>query len=294
MSFDSNLNNIEKKKANDIIDVDMIDDESQNDREIEFITTKLNFNDKDVLALSSDNESLSSNDESINYSFSHEESNQSVEGLTPVYDLCEEESDDDNIEGESQSDTQTFDMEEDDSVVDDSSESESHVSNILTNDCVTENISTIPLEASYPTFYNEYMESNRSDKEIIKFFKRQDWITARLRCELNDHAPTMEDMTADPGNCSVVKNINTFEKHARKIFPSDRIFANYKQLDQYLTEYLSTWSNLKHRNGNCYRCSYSPSGRVYTGSETCAKNRNKSKLLKNAIKCPFKITFNQK
>ena len=101
-------------------------------------------------------------------------------------------------------------------------------------------------------------------------------------------------MTADSGNCSVVKNRCKFELHAKILLPSDRLFVNYQQLDQYLTQFLSTWSNLKYRNGNFYRCSYSPSGRIYAESESVSNNRNKSNSLKNTIKCPFKITFNQK
>ena len=65
MSFDSNFNNIKNKKANDIIDVDMMDDASKNDSEIEMNSTKLCFTDKDVLSLSSDNESLSHECDSI-------------------------------------------------------------------------------------------------------------------------------------------------------------------------------------------------------------------------------------
>ena len=82
MSFDSNLNNIKNNKANDIIDVDMMDDESKNDREIEMNSTELNFNNKDVLSLSSDYESLPSKYDTIKRSSSHEECTESFEGLT--------------------------------------------------------------------------------------------------------------------------------------------------------------------------------------------------------------------
>ena len=77
------------------------------------------------------------------------------------------------------------------------------------------------------------------------------------------------------------------------MFPKDRQFANYKQLDQYLTQFLHSWSILKYRNGNCFKCSYQHHGRKYVAKENSIP-RNKQKQLKKLIRCPFQIGFNQK
>ena len=75
------------------------------------------------------------------------------------------------------------------------------------------------------------------------------------------HAPIKAD--TKQANGSFIKSKVIFEKHVTKLFKSGRIFANYRQLDQYLTMFLESWSILKNRDGMAFRCSYAPINRTY-------------------------------
>ena len=138
---------------------------------------------------------------------------------------------------------------------------------------------TINMYPSYPAFYNDIINSNETPDAIEMRLIDQDWITPQLRQELIDHSPSAEDMIPDAANESIFKNKIEFTKHAKLLFPYDREFANYKQLDQYLTQFLHSWSILKYRNGNYFKCSYQHHGRKYIAKETSIP-RNKQKQLK--------------
>ena len=79
--------------------------------------------------------------------------------------------------------------------------------------------SEISLEASYPEFYSEIINSNNSEQEKVKLLKSKNWITERLINEIYTNAPSASDITAEPGNESVTK-CKKKEKKKIIIFPS--------------------------------------------------------------------------
>ena len=110
------------------------------------------------------------------------------------------------------------------------------VNNNINQDCC--NSMDITMEPSYPNYYREYMNSERTQADIVAYFKQSDWITQQLLEEIMFHAPTKADMTM--ANGLFIKSKHVFEKNVMKLFRYDRIFVNYRQLDQYLTMFLES------------------------------------------------------
>ena len=81
-------------------------------------------------------------------------------------------------------------------------------------------------------------------------------MTEELLDEIISASPTRSDIKSDPVLNSCIKNRVIFEGHCNRLFPKNRKFVNYRQLDQYLELFLQPWSIKKHRSGFSFICSY--------------------------------------
>ena len=108
----------------------------------------------------------------------------------------------------------------------------------------------------YPHYYHTWLQSGKDVNIIGEFFNASDWLTHELVEEILSAAPIRPDIQTDliPNSC--VKNKATFERHCARLFPKNRKFVNYRQLDQYLELFLQPWSIKKHRSGFSFICSY--------------------------------------
>ena len=82
-----------------------------------------------------------------------------------------------------------------------------------------------------------------------------------------------------------------FTKKCKSLFPIGRKFANYRQLDEYVTQFLQSWKIVKSRDGYSFRCFYAETKRKSeskTFSKTKITNRTR---LKDSTACPFVIRF---
>ena len=108
----------------------------------------------------------------------------------------------------------------------------------------------IILSAVYPSFYQEWMISEKEHSEVEKYFLNENWLTEELMHELELFCP----------NSNVaIEEYRTFESMCKHTFPLDRKFANYRQLDQYITVFLENWNTIKHREGNSFHYFYAKS-----------------------------------
>ena len=83
-----------------------------------------------------------------------------------------------------------------------------------------------------------------------------------------------------------------FQKYCLHLFPAQREFANYRQLDQYVDLFLKSWKICKNRDGNSFRCFYAKTNRIYQYKGFQSDNKSyRTKKLKDQIKCPFVIRW---
>ena len=108
----------------------------------------------------------------------------------------------------------------------------------------------VTMAALYPKFYKEEIEGKKSKLQLEKHFLQENWLTDELTQELNSMIPQRNDEIEDN---------QSFESMCKYTFPPGRQFANYRQLDQYLTLFLEKWKCVKHREGNSFRCFYAKS-----------------------------------
>ena len=94
----------------------------------------------------------------------------------------------------------------------------------------------------YPHYYHTWLQSGKDVNIIGEFFNASDWLTEELVEEILSAAPIRPDIQTDLTPNSCVKNKATFERHCARLFPKNRKFVNYRQLDQYLELFLQTWS----------------------------------------------------
>ena len=94
------------------------------------------------------------------------------------------------------------------------------------------------------------MISKKEHCEVEAHFLKEDLLTDELTQELIRFSAN--------NNLGILPN-NKFEYTCIHIFLSGRKFANYKQLDQYVTVFLESWNSLKYIDGNSFCCFYAKS-----------------------------------
>ena len=146
---------------------------------------------------------------------------------------------------------------------------------------------------SYPPFYSKLKEDRSlSTQEIATEFLKSDWITAELWEEIVEHVPSASDIDLDDDSNLPTKTTASFETKCHSLFPLGRQFANYKQLEQYVTLFCKSWSVLKHREGNSFKCFYAPSTKKKKVTDFLFQESSTSKKsMKDIVQCPFIIRF---
>ena len=125
-----------------------------------------------------------------------------------------------------------------------------NIHSYLCVNCDIDYFQKIIMSAVYPTFYEEWMISEKEHSKIKKYILNENWLTEELMHELKSFRP----------NSNVaLEEITKFESMCKHIFPSGRKFANYRQVDQYITVFLENWNCIKHREGGSFRCFYAKS-----------------------------------
>ena len=149
----------------------------------------------------------------------------------------------------------------------------------------------IKTEASYPDFYHTGVNSDKVGNILESEFLNEDWMTNELVEELFNFVPPSK---SDDKDQNVIDNdLKTkFTEYCSHIFPIGREFANYRQLDQYLSLFLKSWKIRKNRDGFSFKCFYANNHRVYTPKNSfAARKKCTIRKLKTQINCPFVIRW---
>ena len=119
----------------------------------------------------------------------------------------------------------------------------------------------VSMRSVYPMFYRALMTSDKTHKEIEAEFLRADWITPELFEELYHSAPSLMQTASECNKQSNLERLREFEVKCNFAFPVGRKFANYRQLDSYVTKFLHAWKIVKHRDGNSFKCFFAETNR---------------------------------
>ena len=203
-----------------------------------------------------------------------------------------DESDDQNNESSTVSSIENSLSIETKSIISVQSDNEKEVTSIINVnqqiclDCDMDSFKKIIMGAVYPNFYEEFKISNKQNIEVEKHFLEENWLTDELTQELQLFRP---NVIVHPAKT------DEFESMCKHLFPSGRKFANYRQLDQYVTVFLESWKCVKHIDGNSFRCFYA---KPYVKKKITTNLLNPKKTVSNAITerrsridCPFLVRF---
>ena len=146
---------------------------------------------------------------------------------------------------------------------------------------------------SYPKFYRKLMtDSSLSHEQLEQKFLNLEWLTESLMEEIIDHSPSSSDGLTNDQDFNSKKYSDAFEKHCRALFPKGRRFANYKQLDEFLTLFLESWKIRKFRQGFVFKCFYSPNSKKRkAGCLFRNESEQNDSSIKEKVNCPFVIRF---
>ena len=120
--------------------------------------------------------------------------------------------------------------------------------------------------------------SSRSHKEIETEFLRADWIIPQLFDELNEAAPSSYEGNSRTDSFYKQQRLTEFAEKCNSLFPLGRKFVNYRQLDEYVTQFLHSWKIAKNRNGYSFRCFYAESKRK-SESKIFSDTKNRIELV---------------
>ena len=109
--------------------------------------------------------------------------------------------------------------------------------------------------------------------------------------ELYHCAPSLVQSVSDCNKQSNADRCREFKVKCNFAFPVGRRFANYRQLDLYVTKFLHAWKIVKHRDGSSSKCFYAESN---CRSESKIFSNTKKKnitLFRKTYACSFLIRF---
>lgn len=98
-------------------------------------------------------------------------------------------------------------------------------------DCDMDSFPKIIMGAIYPNFYEEFMISKKDHFEVETHFLKENWLTDELTQELDKFRPNVRVHPTQS---------DEFETMCKHVFSLGRKFANYRQLDQYITLFLES------------------------------------------------------
>jgi hypothetical protein len=104
-----------------------------------------------------------------------------------------------------------------------------------------------------PVFLREYSLSKQSLEEQKNELLRKDWLTSGFIHKMHSLFPTCSEIKIDDDNN---RDPTTFEHKILQLFPSGRIFASFKQLDQAADMFLGAWAIKKTSHSKSIQCAY--------------------------------------
>ena len=162
------------------------------------------------------------------------------------------------------------------------------------NDCsIVQNEFKVSMDPIYPEFYTKCMINTKdiSNSELERRFLEADWLTNDYFDELVMNVPTKDEMQPDNVHHSTIKCKSSFEEKCLRLFPIGRRFVTYRQLEQCIETFLRSWSIMKHRDGNSYKCFYSEGGKKKIHNMFTTDSDPNKQSVKSLIKCPFVVRF---
>jgi hypothetical protein len=140
-----------------------------------------------------------------------------------------------------------------------------------------------------PTFLLQYELSSLSYEEQNRQLLQKDWLTRGLTQEIEALYPTAAEIKKEDDN---KRDPAAFQQKISKLFPSGRIFASFKQLDQAADMFLGAWAVKKTNHSKSISCSYSATHNLKSRKHLDPTLRRKlDTSLKDIYKCPFKIRY---
>ena len=142
-------------------------------------------------------------------------------------------------------------------------------------------------------FSEIYYNSDADNEKVKKLNQFKFYVTDSLLEEMSKLYPKSGDFISDDLSNDVVMDKNKFSSNFTKMFPKDRIFINYLQLRQAVSEFFKHWNLLCKSNGKSLRCSYSHTPakkKVISDSNIIGGDTNRQSTA-SVVKCPFHIKW---
>ena len=140
-----------------------------------------------------------------------------------------------------------------------------------------------------PDFVQQYRLSEQTPDEQNTELLRKDWLTPGLTHEIESLFPTASEINRHDDN---KRDSIAFQRKAALLFPSGRMFASFKQIDQAADMFLGAWAIKKTMHSKSIQCSYSSThdkkDRKHPNPD---KRRKLEPTLKSVYKCPFIIRY---
>jgi hypothetical protein len=140
-----------------------------------------------------------------------------------------------------------------------------------------------------PGFLWEYSLSEQSLEEQKNELLGKDWLTSGLIHKIHSLYPTCLEIKTDDDN---THDRTAFEHKISQLFPSGRIFASFKQLDQAAKMFLGAWAIKKTSHSKSIQCAYSVThDKQDRKHPDLTKRRKIEPTLNSVYKCPFIIRY---
>jgi hypothetical protein len=140
-----------------------------------------------------------------------------------------------------------------------------------------------------PKFLEEYSLSEKSLDQQKKELLQKDWLTSGLIGEIEALFPCRSEIKSDNDN---KRDPRAFQHKIAQLFPSGRIFASFKQLDQAADMFLGTWAVKKTPHSKSIQCTYSATHNKKDRKHAdVSKRRKLEPTLKSVYKCSFIVRY---
>ena len=157
---------------------------------------------------------------------------------------------------------------------------------LLVDFCVT--LVTIAFHPLYlPDFLAAELNSTDTLEEVRDRLQVKNWLTEGLVEEITQLFPSKDDIDPVTGT----RDQSVFSHNCLKLFPTGRIFASDKQIEQASELFLDSWAIVKSHEGKKIMCHFGVSSKkkVVSIIDPLLQREHQSK--KDSLQCPFKIMF---
>ena len=109
-----------------------------------------------------------------------------------------------------------------------------------------------------PDGFTELYHSSLSDEAKIGKLKQfEHYLTDSLLDEMGHYYPKSDNVKKDSLTNDISMDKLAFSSNFEKMFPKNRVFVNYLQLREAITEFMKHWNLLCKSSGKSFRCHYS-------------------------------------